>query len=913
MSAFAKHFLLEDARRLKAVGGRQVCLGAFGKHPGWADHVAGLPLDTETIRLAKQILYDEGIAGNTGAWRIEDQKGNTIRCNHFFVWQRGESYLVGRLWYSRDGSKEGRDDFPMVVCFHTIGLPLDWVVRHVFPKLERIREAFEPMRNPNLGHDNPELQAEIQALLASSQDHMRQAVAQLPPEIPAGECLAVDRERFLNHPDLGPEREGLWRVVHKVRGDMAIYLGGEGGSKSKWTTAQPQQMRLPLCAGSSVEAIALWSQFFNLQLDAAVPRLLMVPADQPWLDLIVGQPVARDFFCLRASLAAIPLTSSIPYTLDEDLKAKGQEIVAAFRQGSQSYVSATTFLRAKDDGTGTAKTGVPAIAAPPVSQPAGRGRRVALWVAGAVALVVVAFVAMKLMAGKPGRSAPQAGSVTRGKVEGRNTPPVIGSIQLVSIKSGGHIDPISLLVSDSQTPASNLVVRAASDNPALLPESGIKTYFRVTGWMLELQPASGQTGQARIKITADDQHSGTNSATFVLTVNPDDREFQDRMQAGGIAERSGKWIEARSAYAAALKLKPGDTQAVQQLTFVQGKLKEIADAEQMAKDYKAKMEDGQRAEQESKWIEAKSAYEAALTLKKGAPQAGRRLAFVQGKIDEQTLAQKREDDYKARMSEGQTAENVSKWAEAMSAYEAALKLKQGDRQATERLSIVQGKIDEQTLAQKREDDYKAKMSEGQTAEKASKWPEAKSAYEAAQKLKPSDTQAALRLTFAQRKLKEIADAEQLEKDYRAKMTVAQQAEKVGRLGEAEAAYRDVLVLKPDHAEASVKIKELAPKIKQQLEEADARKLTQCYARLDCFKVWFSVGKPSAPKVTVPQNHGYPNPGQRAERMGSLGPGRNNYVKLAERLKSDFRGLQKPPEDAIRFIDSDLIPAIRDWD
>src|SRR5205085_2200920 len=50
-------------------------LAAFGKHPGWNDHLDDLGLDTAPLVNAKRLLYIQGISQNidSGAWdKLED-------------------------------------------------------------------------------------------------------------------------------------------------------------------------------------------------------------------------------------------------------------------------------------------------------------------------------------------------------------------------------------------------------------------------------------------------------------------------------------------------------------------------------------------------------------------------------------------------------------------------------------------------------------------------------------------------------------------------------------------------------------------------------------------------------------------------------------------------------------------------
>src|SRR5881409_1524318 len=98
MSDFYRRFLSEDVRKLGAPNGRQVFLCAFGKHPGWDDHVEDLGLDTESLIFAKTLLYVEGIGGqiDRGDWEKLEPQQQISAFKHLFVWQRGGQFLVGR-------------------------------------------------------------------------------------------------------------------------------------------------------------------------------------------------------------------------------------------------------------------------------------------------------------------------------------------------------------------------------------------------------------------------------------------------------------------------------------------------------------------------------------------------------------------------------------------------------------------------------------------------------------------------------------------------------------------------------------------------------------------------------------------------------------------------------------------------
>src|SRR4029079_11585679 len=101
MSDFFKKFLLEDARRLSP-SGRYVALAAFGKHPGWDDHIEDLGLETDSLILARNVLYVQGVGGqiDTGAWEKLKDEHRIAAFNHTFIWLRGDQFLLGRMWSS---------------------------------------------------------------------------------------------------------------------------------------------------------------------------------------------------------------------------------------------------------------------------------------------------------------------------------------------------------------------------------------------------------------------------------------------------------------------------------------------------------------------------------------------------------------------------------------------------------------------------------------------------------------------------------------------------------------------------------------------------------------------------------------------------------------------------------------------
>ena len=93
MTRFQKVFLRDQL-------GDKVYAAAFGKHPAWDDHIDDIGLVTETMVLAKQLLYSQGISSQlaTGAWDEIERTGHSLEFDHRFVWARKEQAVLGAVY-----------------------------------------------------------------------------------------------------------------------------------------------------------------------------------------------------------------------------------------------------------------------------------------------------------------------------------------------------------------------------------------------------------------------------------------------------------------------------------------------------------------------------------------------------------------------------------------------------------------------------------------------------------------------------------------------------------------------------------------------------------------------------------------------------------------------------------------------
>jgi hypothetical protein len=336
VNSFYHKFLREESHR-KAMGDEPVVfVAAFGKHPGWDDHIEDIGMVTESLIQAKQLLYLRGIGGliDSGAWEKLAAGRQTDGFHHVFVWQRAGRYLIGRLWSSTDG--KGRARYPMVVCAHVMGLPLEWAMEHVLPEFERVETACAATRQAS----------EVRRIVEQTAEVLRQRSGQSSSPPPAS-ALADDTRSFTQTAEA---KEAFLRVCHQFQQQGRAYeeacrLGGKDFEQVK-----PQQIRVPMAAGLPAEAFLLWEKFVYLQLPADTPVLLMLSLDPVWLDITMGEPGMDEFFCLRATAKAAPPASAIPYRIEPDLQAQGETLLAAMRSREKPWRVAEVSSRKAKSG-----------------------------------------------------------------------------------------------------------------------------------------------------------------------------------------------------------------------------------------------------------------------------------------------------------------------------------------------------------------------------------------------------------------------------------------------------------------------------------------------------------------------------------------------------------------------------------
>ena len=320
MTPFWKKFLHEGRGLFSRDAKPRFSLATFGKHPGWDDHIDDIGLDTESLQMAKQIFYIDGIGGqvDTGEWeKLTEEKG-LEHFKHIFLWKRGAAFLLGKINSSRDG--KNRTKYPMILCAHCTGVSLDWALMHLLPRIEEAEVRCHAVQTAD----------EVRSIIVTTTETLRQAVAQAEdtgasfPPTPFIQSLALENPQ-----------EAIYRIIYFIRNQMTGYMNGARSEDE--SRMRPIEMRLPANRGASVESMVFWTRFLESQLGKDVPFLVTVPLQETWLDVVVGEPTAREFHALRAKPALVTFTSDVPYALDAAFRGENQELVAALLNSGTDF------------------------------------------------------------------------------------------------------------------------------------------------------------------------------------------------------------------------------------------------------------------------------------------------------------------------------------------------------------------------------------------------------------------------------------------------------------------------------------------------------------------------------------------------------------------------------------------------
>ncbi len=574
----------------------RLTLAAFGKHPGWDDHMPGIGVDTETLAYVKQTLYVTGIGRqiDSGAWEKLESEKRQEGFDHTFLLLRAGHVVLGQLWSSKDG--KGRTKYPMVLCVDGERVPPRIMLSLVRPGLQNLRGACKAATTAD----------QVASHCRAAQEELRKlfvgGTGQADPNQPGDEPRL-----FLERAELGPDRLGLLRVMHELSGSFNAAGGTRVSAHDGGESPQSLHFRVPLAADTQDSALLLWTGFVRAALSSAVPLVLFARGQADWLDVVAGEPRADDFFFLQASRKGFPLATEIPYQLGPNAMVSLREIEARFVGGEPPAPQVTPGATAK------AAPPVPLPTPPGAETPVPRSRRTAAVVAGSVVVVLIAALLLLLPMGKNGSQRHFDELVASGNAR-------LGEKKydqaIHDLEEAGKLRP-----QDAQIVQSLGQARQQRDVAALAGQyeaamnSGRGAFARG-----DYTSALAQAGKALL-LKSDDgdakklRDDAQTKLAAITVASRNEADYQSAMISGRGAFARGDYTNALAQAGKALLLKSDDGDAKKLRDDAQTKLAAITVASRNEADYQSAMSSGRGAFDRGDYTNALAQAGKALLLK----------------------------------------------------------------------------------------------------------------------------------------------------------------------------------------------------------------------------------------------------------------------------------------------------------
>jgi tetratricopeptide (TPR) repeat protein len=313
------------------------------------------------------------------------------------------------------------------------------------------------------------------------------------------------------------------------------------------------------------------------------------------------------------------------------------------------------------------------------------------------------------------------------------------------------------------------------------------------------------------KIKADE-------AAAIELANKAKEEYDAHIAKGDEAFAANEFEVARSSYQEALKVKPEEAYPKDQLTKIDAKIAELEaeanaaeEAEKKRAAYDASIAKADQLFEAKDYDAAISEYEVAKGILPEETYPADQLAKIaQLRADEAAaieLANKAaEEEYQGFIAAGDEAFNAANYSEAESSYRSALGVKPEATYPQEQIAKIATMKSE---AAEQEKQYNDLLASADKAFKAEDYAKAKSDYQAASAVKPSEQYPKDQLTEIDRlvaeaaaladKEKQEAEAKEKEEAYNGFIATADKAFKAESYDEARSAYESALGVKPEEA------------------------------------------------------------------------------------------------------------------
>jgi tetratricopeptide (TPR) repeat protein len=269
---------------------------------------------------------------------------------------------------------------------------------------------------------------------------------------------------------------------------------------------------------------------------------------------------------------------------------------------------------------------------------------------------------------------------------------------------------------------------------------------------------------------------------------------------------SKQYREARSSYETALALRPGDPVAAQGLAEVNGMLDELARIQELEDSYNEAIRAAEAAMDARNYHEAREAFTAALGIKAGEPYPSGKISEIDAILAEQARLQSIEQEYARAISEADSLMQIQEFEASIAAWEKASGIKPGEAYPAEKIAVINEILEEIARQQALDERYAQTIAAADDLLDRSSYLEALNEYQAARELKPLEPYPAEKISEINQKLAVLE--EERDKAFNAAIAQADSYFDMGNYRNAKSAYQTALDIKPSDQHARARLDEV---------------------------------------------------------------------------------------------------------
>ena len=307
-----------------------------------------------------------------------------------------------------------------------------------------------------------------------------------------------------------------------------------------------------------------------------------------------------------------------------------------------------------------------------------------------------------------------------------------------------------------------------------------------------------------------------------------EKDYNDAMTAAKELFGAEKYEEAKAKYQVASGLKPAEKAPIERIAEIDKILANKSEQEAKNKAYAEALQKANKLFDSENWKDAIGAYKEALVIKPNEQEPKDKIAQAEQQLKNKEEAAKINENYTKKIAEADQLFNANKLEDARKKYEEALTIKSGEKYPTSQIELITNKLTELNAEAELNKKYDNLITEANALFASQKYTDSKAKYEAASQLKPSESLPKEKIKEIEALQAKLDKEAELEKKYAEAIQAGSSALSSGDLNKAKSYYEEAKSLKPSEKLPQDKIEEINKLI--QNKEQNAAQEAQ-YAKL----------------------------------------------------------------------------------